>query len=93
MLHDARFQYQYFMVEKQVEGQTAIQFERLLGETTSHIDTHFLHVPRDGAPSRFLPVKDFAELEARAEEIALVARARGMVKGSDRPSSDSPPLR
>lgn len=69
----------YFVVEKQVEGETVIQFERLLGEITSFLDSRFLVVPRSGAESRFLPVKDHAELKARQGEIETIARARGML--------------
>jgi UTP--glucose-1-phosphate uridylyltransferase len=38
-----------------------------------------MRVPRDGAASRFLPVKDIDELARRREDIMQVARARGMV--------------
>lgn len=69
----------YFTVEKKVKGTAAIQFERLLGELTSALDTQFLRLPRTGAESRFLPVKDYAELETRQGEITLVARDRGMI--------------
>jgi len=69
----------YFEVEKKVDGKTAIQFERLLQEITAQMPTTFLEVPRDGAASRFLPVKDFDELAKRRANIEVVARARGMV--------------
>jgi UTP--glucose-1-phosphate uridylyltransferase len=69
----------YFVVEKQVDGETVIQFERLLGEITSFLDSRFIVVPRSGAESRFLPVKDHAELKARQGEIETIARARGML--------------
>jgi UTP--glucose-1-phosphate uridylyltransferase len=69
----------YFTVEKKVEDKKVIQFERLLGELTSAMPTQFVHLPRSGAESRFLPVKDFPELEARQAEITLVARDRGML--------------
>jgi UTP--glucose-1-phosphate uridylyltransferase len=60
----------YFTVRKQVDGRPAIQFERLVGELTSGLDTRFLMVPRSGPGSRFLPVKEPAELEHRRPEIA-----------------------
>jgi UTP--glucose-1-phosphate uridylyltransferase len=60
----------YFVVEKTVDERPAIQFERLVGELTSACDSQFVHVPRAGERSRFLPVKDTAELEARRDEIA-----------------------
>jgi UTP--glucose-1-phosphate uridylyltransferase len=69
----------YFEVEKKVDGRTAIQFERLLQELTAQMPTTYVEVPRDGAASRFLPVKDFDELAKRRATIEVVARARGMV--------------
>jgi len=83
-LFDARalaslaFDWTFFAVTKQVDGTPTVQFERLLGEVTSHLDTVFLHVPRSGAESRFLPVKDPEELAARQAEIAAVLHARGI---------------
>lgn len=78
-LRDPKLDWTYFTVEKKVEDKKVIQFERLLGELTSALDTQFLRLPRSGAESRFLPVKDFPELEARQAEITLVARDRGML--------------
>jgi UTP--glucose-1-phosphate uridylyltransferase len=69
----------YFEVEKKVDGRPAIQFERLLQEITAQMPSTYVEVSRDGAASRFLPVKDFDELAKRRENIELVARARGMV--------------
>lgn len=69
----------FCVVEKKVNGQSVIQRERLLGELTFHLPTHFFHVPRDGESSRFLPVKDPAELEQRRPLIEAVAKARGML--------------
>lgn len=69
----------FFEVEKQVDGRTAIQFERLIQEITAHLPSTFLQVPREGALSRFLPVKDFDELGKRRPTIEVVARGRGMV--------------
>jgi UTP--glucose-1-phosphate uridylyltransferase len=78
-LNDLEMDWTFFTVTKQVDGQPAIQFERLVGEVTSHLDTRFLRVPRTGVGSRFLPVKDPAELEARGSEIEAVAKSRGML--------------
>lgn len=69
----------YVEVEKKSEGRTAIQFERLLGEITAAIEPDLVRVPRDGARSRFLPVKDVPELERRRPEIAEALSARGVV--------------
>ena len=65
-------------VSKKVGDRSAVQFERLIGEITSTLPTRFLHLPRMGAASRFLPVKDMDELERRRAEIAEVARERGL---------------
>lgn len=70
----------YFTVEKVVDSRRAIQFERLINEVTSGLDTQYLALPRTGKASRFLPVKDFKELERRLGEITLVARDRGMTE-------------
>ena len=66
----------YVEVEKKSEGRTALQFERLLGEITAAIEPVFARVPREGAGSRFLPVKDVPELERRRPEIEIALRAR-----------------
>ena len=69
----------YFEVEKKVDDRPAVQFERLLQEITAQMPSTYLEVSRDGASSRFLPVKDFDELAKRRANIEVVARARGMV--------------
>ena len=69
----------YVEVEKKIGAQTAVQFERLLGEITAELPSQFLRVPREGTVSRFLPVKDTSELERRRPEIEAIARARGML--------------
>jgi len=72
-------QFTWFTVSKKVGGMSALQFERLVGEVTSHLDTKFLRVPRAGAESRFLPVKDHEELRARQSELIAVCQNRGML--------------
>ncbi len=69
----------YVEVEKAIGGRPAVQFERILGELTAALEPHLLRVPRAGVVSRFLPVKDVAELANRQPEIELIARARGMI--------------
>lgn len=69
----------FFLVNKKVEDQPVIQYERLVNEVTSHLPTRYLRVPRSGVESRFLPVKDNEELAARVNENLAVARARGML--------------
>lgn len=67
----------FFTVTKKVDGASVIQFERLVNEITSVLPTKYLHLPRTGDHSRFLPVKDNDELAARVPEIEAVARAHG----------------
>jgi UTP--glucose-1-phosphate uridylyltransferase len=69
----------WFRVEKTVDGRPAIQRERLLGELTSHLDTRFVHVPRSGSDSRFIPVKDLVQLEAARPALREVLGARGIL--------------
>ncbi len=78
-LRDVSMAFSFFEVHKKVDGHEVVQFERLLGEITSALDTRFLRVPREGSETRFLPVKDGAELEARRPEIERLARARGVL--------------
>jgi UTP--glucose-1-phosphate uridylyltransferase len=68
----------WFEVEKKVEGQTAVQFERLLQELTAAMPAAYVRVPRQGVLARFLPVKDHDELARRREAIRQIAKARGM---------------
>jgi UTP--glucose-1-phosphate uridylyltransferase len=78
-LADLSMRWTYVEVEKTIEGHRAIQFERILGEITAALEPRFLRVPREGAASRFLPVKDVPELDRRRPEIELVAQERGMI--------------
>lgn len=73
------FDWTYLIVEKDVDGRPAIQFERIVNEVTGRLDTRYLRVPRDGAESRFLPIKDEDDLVERRPAIEAVARARGMI--------------
>ncbi len=75
----APIQWSWVEVQKTVGGRAAVQFERLLQELTAAMPAAYVRVPRDGAASRFLPVKDQAELASRRDEIRAVARARGML--------------
>ncbi len=77
-LAKAPLSWTFFEVEKKVDGRPAIQFERLVQEITAHLPSTYLRVPREGAESRFLPVKDYEELDKRRATIREVARARGM---------------
>jgi len=78
-LATADIAWNWFEVEKNVEGKPAIQFERLLQELTGAMRATYVRVPRHGAAARFLPVKDREELEARRNTILEVARSRGIL--------------
>jgi UTP--glucose-1-phosphate uridylyltransferase len=86
-VRDLRASWTYFEVHKRVALEAhggeptgdALQFERLLGELTSTLDTRFVRVPREGLATRFLPVKDGPELDARRSDIAGIARDRGVI--------------
>lgn len=70
---DRDFPLPFYRVEKKVDGATAVQFERLVGELTAFLPSTFLEVPREGVESRFLPAKDPEELASRLSTIRLVA--------------------
>jgi UTP--glucose-1-phosphate uridylyltransferase len=76
---DRDFELTFFRVEKQVEGASVIQFERLVGQLTAFLPSHFLEVPRGGPEGRFQPVKDPDELAQRRPDIEAILRARGVL--------------
>jgi UTP--glucose-1-phosphate uridylyltransferase len=76
--------YAWFEVEKKVGSRVAVQFERLLQELSAAITATYVRVSREGAASRFLPVKDWDELAKRRDDIRVIARERGMVAGGAR---------
>ena len=78
-LLEAKVAFTYFAVTKKVGAHSVIQFERLLGEVTSHVRSGFVRVSRDGVSSRFLPCKDNEELALRRPEIEGVLRSRGVI--------------
>ena len=59
----------WFRADKVVEGQSVVQFERLMGEITSFADSAYLHVPREGDEGRFLAVKTPDDLQGHQEEL------------------------
>jgi len=64
------------VARKSVDDRRAIQFERLVGELTWWHPSRYVHVSRDGAGSRFVPVKDEDDLAAAQDQIAAIARER-----------------
>ncbi len=61
---------------KTLEGLEAVQMERLVGELTWWHATHWVHVPRDGGASRFIPVKEPGDLVRQRGQIAEVLSLR-----------------
>ncbi len=53
----------WFYVEKDVEGRTAVQMERLINELSAHAPTNYLVTPRSGPRGRFFPTKTKQDLE------------------------------
>jgi UTP--glucose-1-phosphate uridylyltransferase len=78
LLH-ADVRWNWFEVEKKVGDRTAVQFERLVQQLTAALPATYVRVPREGAASRFLPVKDHDELAKRRDDIRAVATSRGML--------------
>ncbi len=70
--------FDWFVARKQVEGRTALQFERLLGQATAWLETRLLLVPRAGRRARFLPVKRPDDLVTLRTTLQDVLRARGL---------------
>ena len=63
---------QRYFVQKKVEGRPAVQIEHLIGEMSAHLSTNFLKISREGASSRFLPIKTPDDLITSKPEIDLV---------------------
>ncbi len=61
---------------KKVQGRDAVQFERLVGELTWWNPTHYVQVPREGASSRFIPIKEVEDLVRQRAALADVMSAR-----------------
>jgi UTP--glucose-1-phosphate uridylyltransferase len=73
---EAPAEFTWCVARKRVDGREAIQFERLVGELTWWHPSRYVHVPREGAASRFVPVKDRDDLAAAQEQIAAICRER-----------------
>ena len=74
---DRDFDLTWFAVNKEVDGQKVIQFERLVGELTAFLPCNAIAVSREGDDGRFMPVKDPPELEARKAVIVGLLERRG----------------
>jgi UTP--glucose-1-phosphate uridylyltransferase len=73
---EAPAEYTWCVARKSVDGREAIQFERLVGELTWWNPSRYVHVPREGVESRFVPVKDEDDLASAQEQIAAISRER-----------------
>jgi UTP--glucose-1-phosphate uridylyltransferase len=69
-------EYTWCVARKRVDEREAIQFERLVGELTWWHPSRYAHVPREGAESRFVPVKDADDLAAAQGQIDAICRER-----------------
>jgi UTP--glucose-1-phosphate uridylyltransferase len=59
----------WLYVEKDVDGRTAVQLERLYHELTWSVPSRFLVVPRSGPRGRFFPIKTPDDLDRSAEAL------------------------
>jgi UTP--glucose-1-phosphate uridylyltransferase len=75
---DRPFDLSWFAVTKTIDGREAVQFERLMGQLTAFLPSHFLRVYRDGQDGRFQPAKDPEELARRRDQIRAIIETRGI---------------
>ncbi|MBW2277737.1 MAG: UTP--glucose-1-phosphate uridylyltransferase [Deltaproteobacteria bacterium] len=71
----------WFAVRKRVGDAEVIQFERLVGQLSEHLEVNWLRVPRQGARSRFVPIKIPDDLERHAADLAAVLGNQGVLEG------------
>jgi UTP--glucose-1-phosphate uridylyltransferase len=68
----------WFYVEKQVDGRTVVQMERLVNELSRFVETTYVATPRGGPRGRFFPIKTREDLERLRAQPALVRRFSGL---------------
>jgi UTP--glucose-1-phosphate uridylyltransferase len=66
---DREYDLTWLYVEKDVEGRTAVQLERLYHEASAHVPTTYLEVPRRGPRGRFIPIKTPEDLERAQDDL------------------------
>lgn len=76
---DRGFPLSWFVVTKAVRRGDVIQFERLAGQLSEHLTTHFLRVERSGPESRFSPIKDRLALQRERNRIVGTLTQRGFL--------------
>ncbi len=69
----------WFIVEKTVNGDRVVQFERLVGQLTDLMKATWLEVPRDGPMSRFIPIKEPIDLKRKATALRKMLTAQGVL--------------
>jgi UTP--glucose-1-phosphate uridylyltransferase len=68
----------WFYVEKNVDGKTAVQMERLVNELSRFAPTTYVATPRGGPRGRFFPIKVREDLERLRADPELVRRFAGI---------------
>ena len=66
----------WFAVQKNVDDTPVIQFERLVGEVTAHVDAQYVRVDPGGIGISIAPVKTPEDLERRRADIMEIWAAR-----------------
>jgi UTP--glucose-1-phosphate uridylyltransferase len=72
---DAEYELSWLYVLKDVEGQPAVQLERLYHEVSAFVPTQYLEVPRRGPRGRFLPIKTPADLDRAQDDLRELVSA------------------
>ena len=91
---ERRYPLSWLYVEKEVDGRPAVQLERLVNELSAFLPTTYLHVPREGPRSRFVPVKTPEDLErARPQLRELLRDLAGVARRAPGPRSPGAPRR
>jgi UTP--glucose-1-phosphate uridylyltransferase len=76
---DKEFPLSWFVVSKTARNRNVVQFERLAGQLSEYLSTHFLRVDRSGPDSRFCPIKDRLSLQRERNRIVGTLTQRGFL--------------
>jgi UTP--glucose-1-phosphate uridylyltransferase len=68
----------WFAATKSVDHRTCVQFERLIGEMTAFHSSVFIRVSRQGNESRFEPIKEVGDIQARSGQLKALLASRGL---------------
>lgn len=72
---DDSYDLSWLFVEREADGRTAVQLERLYHELSWFVPTRFLEVPRRGAHGRFFPIKTPDDLERSRDDLRAMLAA------------------